>query len=291
MWCAGGEIFQAGFDEFNFEIGGVLLFLNTFGTEILAALALPMLAAAAIFEERRYDHGLSNTGTGLAALHGTKAGRQQAQLPRSEAQLEEDTQNFDKHVAWEAETEAAPIPKASAAAVQAPSATATPRPPYNSVSFTYSTEEAFLSAMERISGLILALSSVRTLLSAANISVQRGHLMLWAIFAPKFIFDATMQAVCGAAAVAAWGTVLVAHWSYACRHPSPRECPPGGSVPNERGSIGDNAEAVVGVGGRYTGVNPGGQRGVFAEVEGDKDAAFTGGRSSASLGSMRLRRG
>ncbi|CAM9828783.1 unnamed protein product, partial [Ectocarpus fasciculatus] len=36
-----------GFDEFDFKVGGVLLFLNTFGTEILAALALPLAAAAA----------------------------------------------------------------------------------------------------------------------------------------------------------------------------------------------------------------------------------------------------
>ncbi|CAN0042053.1 unnamed protein product, partial [Scytosiphon promiscuus] len=68
-----------------------------------------------------------------------------------------------------------------------------------------------LSAMERLSSLTLLLSSLRTLLSAANVSVQRGHLMLWAVFAPKFVFDATMQAVCGAAAVLAWAVVLVSH--------------------------------------------------------------------------------
>ena len=69
----------------------------------------------------------------------------------------------------------------------------------------------FLLAMERLSGLTLLLSSARTFLSAANVSVQRGHLMLWAVFAPKFVFDATMQAVTGAAAVAAWAVVLAAH--------------------------------------------------------------------------------
>lgn len=210
-----GEICQAGFDEFNFKIGGVLLFLNTFGTEILAALALPMLAAAVIFEERRYGHG-----TGVTPQHGTTAEQQQPQRPRNEPQLEGDTRNFDEHVAWEAETN---LILKSAAAVQASAATTTSRPPCNTAS-----TEVFLSLMERISGLILALSSVRTLLSAANISVQRGHLMLWAIFAPKFIFDATMQAVCGAAAVAAWGTVLVAHRSYVCRRPSSLEYPPMG---------------------------------------------------------------
>ncbi|CAN0213833.1 unnamed protein product [Discosporangium mesarthrocarpum] len=45
------------------------------------------------------------------------------------------------------------------------------------------------------------------MLSAVNVTVQRGHLMLWAIFAPKFIFDATMQVVCGGAMVAMWGLV------------------------------------------------------------------------------------
>ncbi|CAN0411930.1 unnamed protein product, partial [Ectocarpus sp. 8 AP-2014] len=70
--------------------------------------------------------------------------------------------------------------------------------------------------MERLSGLTLLLSAFRTFLSAANVSVQRGHLMLWAVFAPKFVFDATMQAVCGAAAVLAWAVVVVAHRAYCC---------------------------------------------------------------------------
>lgn len=224
MWWAigdgDGEIFEAGFDEFNFEVGGVLLFLNTFGTEIIAALALPMLAAAAAtFEDRRYDQGVD---VAPQQSHRTTVDKQQPNEP----QLERGTWNFNEHG-----VETNLISKSAAAAVQASSMTATTRPPYN----TASTEEAFLILMERISGLILALSSVRTLLSAANISVQRGHLMLWAIFAPKFIFDATMQAVCGAAAVATWAIVLVAHRSYGCHRPSSsRGYPPGRSVSSER---------------------------------------------------------
>lgn len=66
---------------------------------------------------------------------------------------------------------------------------------------------SFLVVMERLSGLMLLLSAARTFLSAANVSVQRGHLMLWAVFAPKFVFDATMQAVSGAAAVVVWAVV------------------------------------------------------------------------------------
>ncbi|CAN0213897.1 unnamed protein product, partial [Discosporangium mesarthrocarpum] len=46
-----------GFDEFNFQVGGILLFLNTFGTEILATLTLPLLASAATANVGRLDPG------------------------------------------------------------------------------------------------------------------------------------------------------------------------------------------------------------------------------------------
>ncbi|CAN0091455.1 unnamed protein product, partial [Hapterophycus canaliculatus] len=141
-----------GFDDFDFKIGGLLLFLNTFGTEILAALALP-LAAASAAAGSRHRGGAEN---GL---------------------YEHDRRPADGAAAW-------------AGAPQV------------------------LSAMERLSCLTLLLSSLRTFLSAANVSLQRGHLMLWAVFAPKFVFDATMQAVCGAAAVLAWAVVLVAHHEF-----------------------------------------------------------------------------
>lgn len=50
----------------------------------------------------------------------------------------------------------------------------------------------------------LALYAGRALLSAANAWIQRRHLMVWAVFAPKFVFDAATlvaAAACGASAL------------------------------------------------------------------------------------------
>lgn len=44
----------------------------------------------------------------------------------------------------------------------------------------------------------LLLFAGRTLLSAVNVTIQRRHLMVWAIFAPKYIFDAVAHLVVNA---------------------------------------------------------------------------------------------
>lgn len=177
-----------GFDEFDFKVGGLLLFLNTFGTEILAALALPLTAAAAsasasgASQDSRRD-----PPSPIAGARGADAG--------GAASL-------------------SPTPLRGQGEYWHPAARSLSTP-WNAAAGT-----AVLSTMERLSALTLLLSSFRTFLSAANVSVQRGHLMLWAVFAPKFVFDATMQAVCGAAAVLAWAVVVVAHGAYFSGRPA-----------------------------------------------------------------------
>jgi GPI ethanolamine phosphate transferase membrane region len=110
-----------GFDDFDAAVGGSLLFVNTFGLEILGILALP-LAAASISSSSRVSSSSSS-----------------------------------------------------------------------------SIEETVLA--------FAGLSAARTLLSTVNAVVQRRHLMLWAVFAPKFVFDAVMQAVVGASLVLMWAVV------------------------------------------------------------------------------------
>jgi GPI ethanolamine phosphate transferase membrane region len=118
-----------GFDDFNAGIGGSLLFVNTFGLEILGILALPLAAVC-----------ISSSSTASSS----------------------------------------------------------------------SVEETVLA--------FAGLSAARTLLSTVNAVVQRRHLMLWAVFAPKFVFDAVMQAVVGAALVLMWA--VVARASAAAAHSS-----------------------------------------------------------------------
>eukprot|EP00903_Cladosiphon_okamuranus_P014882 g13781.t1 len=188
-----------GFDEFGFKIGGLLLFLNTFGTEILAALALPLAAAAAASASASASPSASGASQGsrrdpLSPLAGASGGG------RCVGGDGGDGGDDDGGA-----TSFSPTPLRGEEEYRHP--TRSPSPPWTAAG-------RVLSAMDRLSALTLLLSSFRTFLSAANVSVQRGHLMLWAVFAPKFVFDATMQAVCGAAAVLAWAVVLVAHRAY-----------------------------------------------------------------------------
>ncbi|CBN74927.1 conserved unknown protein [Ectocarpus siliculosus] len=186
-----------GFDEFDFKVGGVLLFLNTFGTEILAALALPLAAAAAAAS------GVSQDAAPPVLPEAVSG----SSRPNDRQSLSSPPSPRPHSVAgrWDGNH---PDDAGNDAAAEAQAQAQTQAQAQETTSM--------LSAMERLSGLTLLLSAIRTFLSAANVSVQRGHLMLWAVFAPKFVFDATMQAVCGAAAVLAWAVVVVAHRAYCC---------------------------------------------------------------------------
>lgn len=101
-----------GFSEFDFTIGGALLFLNTFGTEILT----PMILALDL-----RGGGEGGMGRGLC--------------------------------------------------------------------------------------MYVACSTLRTVLTCACVVIQRRHLMVWAIFAPKFVFDACLQIVLVAATWLAFALV------------------------------------------------------------------------------------
>jgi phosphatidylinositol glycan class O len=48
---------------------------------------------------------------------------------------------------------------------------------------------------------VMAMSAFRTLLTTVCVAIQRRHLMVWAIFAPKFVFDGVMHVVQGALCV------------------------------------------------------------------------------------------
>lgn len=247
-----------GFDEFDFKVGGLLLFLNTFGTEILAALTLPLLAAAATAttssaaatkaatvttqgisgrsqhsnnnQEREYfpreqetsgfsggcktplsesESVTSLLGSGL--LTPSDYSRYGNDPAKEGAKTGRDDQSFGKKIDTEQARGLNFSPPLLPTISSRATATATAM---TTAAATSAGCGAFLSVMGRLSGLVLLLSSARTFLSAANVSLQRGHLMLWAVFAPKFVFDATMQAVCGTAAVTVWAVVLAAHRSF-----------------------------------------------------------------------------
>lgn len=187
----------SGFEEFDFNVGGVLLFINTFGTEIVAAFALPLAAAAVAMKapEARLGPGRD---------HGGEEGREEGQSTGAKppgALSDRRRLEVDSHAG---ENGLGVLymgaPGGKDVYIEGVSGSEIHDREHSSIS-------EFVSVMDRMSGVILLLSGARTFLSAANVSVQRGHLMLWAIFAPKFIFDATMQVVSGGAAIVVWAVL------------------------------------------------------------------------------------
>lgn len=107
-----------GFDEFSFRVGGVLLFLNTFGTELMVVLMVGHEILATV-----------SSSPSTAALS-----TYPPSLPSSFATL-------------------------------------------------------------------LHLSAFKTLMTTLCVLLHRRHLMVWAIFAPKLIFDACLHVVMSGACV------------------------------------------------------------------------------------------
>lgn len=188
-----------GFEEFDFNVGGVLLFINTFGTEIVAAFALPLAAAAVAMKAPA-----ARLGPGLD--HGEEEGREEGQSTDDKppgGSSDRQPLEVDAHAG---EDGLEVLLSTGARGGKDPYGEGVSSPEIHDRE--HSSVSEFVSVMDRMSGVILLLSGARTFLSAANVSVQRGHLMLWAIFAPKFIFDATMQVVSGGAAIVVWAVVV-----------------------------------------------------------------------------------
>eukprot|EP01084_Bolivina_argentea_P272273 463536_1 len=61
-----------------------------------------------------------------------------------------------------------------------------------------------LAHLRRLCMQFLFLRSARTLLTSINGVIQRGHLMLWAVFAPKLIFDYAIHVAMGGGLLALW---------------------------------------------------------------------------------------
>lgn len=80
--------------------------------------------------------------------------------------------------------------------------------------WAYNAEER--AAFERLRQLALGVQlyqALQTLGAAANAALQRRHLMVWAIFAPRFVFAASLRAVAALGAQTLRGLVLWNAWS------------------------------------------------------------------------------
>lgn len=128
-----------GFDEFVFARAGSLLWLNTFGSEILTHVSLPFLVAA--------------QGTG-----GLDPRAQRPQTPH----IHTDTADTSQESSLPTE------------------------------------EKGNSTASRRLDVLVLAamlFQGIDIFASMACVAIQRRHLMVWAIFAPKFVMDGALHLV------------------------------------------------------------------------------------------------
>ena len=124
-----------GFDEFSFGIGGMLLFLNTFGTELLVVLMV--------------GHEILSSSASSS-------------LPSSSSSV--------------------------------------------ASSSSLALSSSFPSSLPPSLATLLHLSAFRTLLTTLCVLLHRRHLMVWAVFAPKFIFDVCLHVVMSVAWVGLlWG--------------------------------------------------------------------------------------
>ena len=155
----------AGVEDFDFYQSGALLALNTFGPHVLACLALPLLC----WPERNADMlsgevAAQPGATGQLVLGERLSGPRK---PRSD----------HSH-----------LPFAGSGTAQPSLSQTSPRTAFR---------RQFLLAS-------LTAMSCRTLTACAataSAAIQRRHLMVWALFAPKFVFEAVTLLVCDAVLV------------------------------------------------------------------------------------------
>ena len=154
----------AGVEDFDFYQSGALLALNTFGPHVLACLALPLVC----WPERR-RHMLSGEAAQPETSTWTALGKQLSHPGTlSSGNMKQ--------------------PSASSGTAQSRQGQTSARTAFR---------RQFLLAC-----LTSMLCRTLTALAAtASAAIQRRHLMVWALFAPKFVFEAVTLLVCDAVLV------------------------------------------------------------------------------------------
>lgn len=168
--CAG----FAGVEEFDFWQSGVLLALNTFGSFLIHGLALPLVCLPAALQHQSsvYEAAPSASG-GEAAPSDSDAGARQghAQVQQPSGQ-----------------------PSAPVFERQAPAHDAGP---------------CFWRDLRTAAIVFMTVGTLNAAVATASAAIQRRHLMVWALFAPKFLFDACILLVCDAAVLAGVAVALL----------------------------------------------------------------------------------
>ena len=153
-------------EEFDFYQSGALLALNTFGSFLMAGLALPLLCLPAPSQQGPGAGTQSAPATaGDDMTHQSHVHPSTARHRQPPGQL----QNGDRSAA---------------------------RPHQKPAD---DPESQFQCDLRAASVMFVTVMTLNTAVATASASIQRRHLMVWALFAPKFLFDACILLVCDAA--------------------------------------------------------------------------------------------
>ena len=181
--------------DFDFYRSGALLALNTFAAHLLTALLLPLLfLPAAAHTPAHLPGDVSSRGAPADLL--SAAPPQPCVIdPRPQAPCNGGADLGHNPVT----RSSAGCTSCAVQAAHADAASLLDSGPHASAAPLRAASHAFAQAALAL-GLLRALTAGAAMLSAA---IQRRHLMVWALFAPKFVFEAAFLLVSDAALTAA----------------------------------------------------------------------------------------
>lgn len=160
-------------EDFDFWQSGALLALNTFGSFLTYGLALPLVCLPSPPQHQGAASASPAAADGAALPADDDAGasqRQAQQQPQSDQVPTERTH-------WQTAEESEPS------------------------RFQWDLRAAAL--------MFMTAATLNAVVAMASAAVQRRHLMVWALFAPKFLFDACILLVCDAAVLAGVAVALL----------------------------------------------------------------------------------
>lgn len=153
-------------EDFNFYQSGALLALNTFGSFLMAGLALPLVCLP------------------VPPRQGPGAGTQPAPATAGDQM----TFQLQAHPSDARHQQPPSQPQSGEESAGRPH-----RPVIDD------SESQFQCDLRVASVMFVTVMTLNAAVATASAAIQRRHLMVWALFAPKFLFDACILLVCDAA--------------------------------------------------------------------------------------------
>lgn len=161
-------------EDFDFWQSGALLALNTFGSFLAAGLALPLVCLPP--PEQQQHHG--SAASGVAATAVAQGTARRPGLAADSGSRQQQAQWGDQQPAdWRQREQ-------------------------------QSEKRGFRRDLRVAAVMFITARTLNAAVATASAAIQRRHLMVWALFAPKFLFDACILLVCDASVLAGVAVAL-----------------------------------------------------------------------------------